>query len=83
MIKDGPGAYRMWMSSLPSLDGSFEDLVQHIYRFESADGIDWTRDPAPVVTFNERLRGTIYPFVMRDGGGLSCGTAAGMWTAKW
>ena len=77
VIRDGPGAYRMWMNSLPSPDGSFEDLVRHIYRFESTDGIHWTRDPEPVVTSNDKLRGTIYPYVMRDGDGYI------MWYGGW
>ena len=77
VIVDGPDAYRMWMNSVPSPDGSFEDLVRHIYRFESTDGIHWTRDPEPVVTSNEKLRGAIYPFVMRDG------DAYIMWYGAW
>ncbi len=77
VIKDGPGAYRMWMNSSPTPDGSFDDLVRHIYRFESTDGVEWTRDPEPAVSFNEKLRGTIYPFVMRDGDGYI------MWYGGW
>ena len=71
VIKDGPKAYRMWMNSSPTPDGAFEDLVGNIYRFESTDGLSWTRDPQPVVTANEKLRSVVYPFVVEDESGYT------------
>jgi hypothetical protein len=69
VIKDGPHSYRMWMGSARNPDERFGDLFENIYRFESADGVHWTRDPEPAVTANDRLWSVIYPFVMRDGDG--------------
>ena len=69
VIKDGPHAYRMWMNSSPSSDGTFDDLVGNIYRFVSTDGINWTRDPEPMLTANDKLRSVIYALVMQLGDG--------------
>ena len=67
VVKDGPGAYRMWMNSSPQPTGAFDDLVSYIYRFVSSDGIQWTRDAEPVVTTDETHHSVVYPFVLRDG----------------
>lgn len=69
VIKDGPNAYRMWMNSSPSPGGEFGNLVGNIYRFESTDGLRWTRDPEPVITTSDKLRSVIYPFVLQDDSG--------------
>lgn len=71
VLKDGPGIYRMWMNSAPDLDGEFSDLVGNVYRFESPDGIVWTRDPKPVLTANDTLRSVVYPFVLRHNRGYT------------
>jgi len=65
VLKDAPGAYRMWMGAAPEPGGTFDDVVGSIYRFTSPDGLHWTRDAEPVVTANEELRSVVYPFVLQ------------------
>jgi hypothetical protein len=67
VLKDGPGAYRMWMNSAPEPGGSFQELASHIYRFESEDGVHWKRDVSPAVTAGGALHSVVYPFVLRTG----------------
>lgn len=64
VVRDGSDAYRMWMCSSPDPDGNFGDLVGHIYRFESTDGIQWTRDPKPMLTAPASHQRVVYPFVI-------------------
>lgn len=71
VMKDGPGAWRMWMNSARDPDGGFEKRASHIYRFESADGLSWRRDPEPMLSATETRRSVIYPWVMRDRGGYT------------
>lgn len=71
VVKDGPNAYRMWMCSSPKTDGEFGDLVGNIYRFESTNGIDWTRDETPVVSATDSHQSMVYPFVMQDASGYT------------
>ena len=69
VVKDGPGAYRMWMCSDPGAGEEFGGLCGNIYRFTSADGLDWKRDPEPMLTATETRRSVIYPFVMQGDDG--------------
>lgn len=66
VLKDGPGAYRMWMNSSPHPDGSLGDLAGNIYRFVSPDGLRWTRDPEPAVTADDAHRSVVYPYVVKN-----------------
>ena len=66
ILKEGPGAYRMWMNSAPTPEGDFQELVANIYHFESSDGLVWRRDPEPVVTPNDKRLSIVYPFVLRQ-----------------
>ncbi|MDP6778798.1 MAG: hypothetical protein QGI83_18740 [Candidatus Latescibacteria bacterium] len=60
--------WQMWMNSMAEPDGDFASLVSSIYRFESPDGLTWTRDPEPAVTANDALRSVVYPFVVESEG---------------
>ena len=71
VLKDGPNAYRMWMNSMPAPGGEFGDLVGSVYRFESTDGVNWTRDPEPVLTASGKLRSVVYPFVLQHDDGYT------------
>ena len=62
------GGYTMWMNSAPDPDGEFASLAANIFRFTSDDGIEWTRDPEPVVTAGGPTRSNVYPFVINDSG---------------
>jgi len=71
-VHETAGGYEMWANSAPGPDGpdgehSLSDIVQFIYRFESPDGIDWTRDPEPAVTTSGRVRSLVYPEVVDTG----------------
>jgi hypothetical protein len=69
VLQDGPNSYQMWMNSMPKPGGRFIDLVTHIYRFTSSDGLHWNRDPTPAVSPTETHRSAVYPFVMREKNG--------------
>ena len=71
VMKDGPNAYRMWMCSSPHPEGDFGDLVSHIYRFVSSDGLNWTRDPEPMLSATKTHRSVIYPCVLQDESGYT------------
>ena len=71
VMKDGPNAYRMWMCSSPHPGGDFGDLVSHIYRFVSSDGLNWTRDPEPMLSATKTHRSVIYPCILRDESGYT------------
>lgn len=71
VLKEKPGAYRMWMNAAPDPDGDFRAAARHIFGFSSADGLVWRRDPKPAVCADERLRSVVYPFVHRNGSDLT------------
>jgi hypothetical protein len=60
--------YQMWMNSMSESGGEFASLVSSIYRFESPDGLNWTRDPDSAVTTTDRLKSVVYPFVLESDG---------------
>ena len=62
------GGYTMWMNSAPEPDDEFARLAANIFRFSSSDGLEWTRDPDPVVTAGGPTRSNVYPFVFKDRG---------------
>ena len=63
VLKEGPRRYVMWANAdgdpppdgwLPTIPGSARhDLGESIYRFVSADGLQWERDEAPALTSEE------------------------------
>eukprot|EP01046_Picozoa_sp_COSAG06_P043039 COSAG06_NODE_5578_length_3391_cov_1.563791_5_plen_435_part_00 len=63
VLKEGPRCYVMWANAdgdpppdgwLPTIPGSARhDLGESIYRFASADGLQWERDTAPALTSEE------------------------------
>ena len=57
--------YRMWMCSKPDPAEEFGALAGNIYRFESADGIAWTRDEQPMLTATGRQQRVVYPSVLK------------------
>ncbi len=67
VLRAGRG-WQMWMNSMAEPDGDFASLVSSIYRFESSDGLTWTRDPGPAVTATGTLGSVVYPFVLKSGG---------------
>jgi len=77
VIKEGPGRYRMWMGSIPAAEqpefkthGNIYDaaLYQNIYEFRSSDGIQWKREPQPMMRPSGRVNTVVYPFVLNEGG---------------
>jgi hypothetical protein len=70
VLKDGPHSYQMWMNSRPTPDGSSKDLCRNIYRFESADGLQWKRDDKPVVS-TQKMQLIVYPSVLKDESGYT------------
>jgi len=65
VLPDPAGGWLMWANSAPKPADSFQELVRHIYRFTSPDGLNWTRDSRPAVTPSRGLHSVVYPFVLR------------------
>ena len=65
VLKDSHNAYRMWMNSKPTADGTSKDLCRNIYRFTSPDGLQWQRDDQPVVS-TEKQQLIVYPCVLQS-----------------
>jgi hypothetical protein len=65
VIRQAPDRYVMWMNSAPTPDVDFGVMVANIYRFTSADGLAWTRDPAPAVTADDVCQSVVYPCVVQ------------------
>ena len=82
VIKDGPGAYRMWMGAAP--DWKDAEVTDAVFRFVSTDGLAWKRDPEPVITAedDDRIGSVVYPFVLQTEDGYvmwySCHVAGGI-----
>lgn len=69
VLRDGDG-YAMWSGSAPSQNAEdFTDIVTHIYRFTSDDGLTWRRDEEPCLTPGGEIESTVYPCVHRDDDG--------------
>ena len=66
VIKEGPGAYRMWMGSRPDPTGDSGDLFSNIFEFTSVDGIHWQRKKKPAIQPSGKIRTAIYPFVLKE-----------------
>jgi sucrose-6-phosphate hydrolase SacC (GH32 family) len=66
VLKDGPNSYHMWMNSAPEADDDFRAMARYIYHFTSTDGLNWNRDPEPVVRANETQRSIVYPYVLQN-----------------
>ena len=60
------GTYRMWMGSRPSPESKWDDLYKNIYEFRSADGIEWKRNEAPLVSADEKVMSCVYPCVYQE-----------------
>jgi len=61
VMKDGPGRYVMYANA-------GRKVVGGIYKFTSADGLQWERGKAPLIRPSNGLRSVVYPWVLRDGG---------------
>ena len=73
VLKNDDGSYQMWMGARPSRPPASEDrkaVTKNIFRFESGDGLVWTRDPEPAVATNED-RIIVYPCVVRNESGYT------------
>ena len=70
VLKDSHNAYRMWMISKPTKDGTSKDLCRNIYRFTSSNGLQWQRDEKPVVS-TEKMQLIVYPCVLQNGSGYT------------
>lgn len=73
-VRPTEGGYEMWANSAPGPDGpeapeTLSDIVQFVYRFESDDGVEWTREDEPAVTTGGRVRSVVYPEVVETDSG--------------
>ncbi len=66
------GGFVMWMNSQPDAEhDSYKTIAQAVYRFESDDGLHWTRDAEPMLVPSGGLQTIVYPFVLQDGSDLT------------
>jgi predicted GH43/DUF377 family glycosyl hydrolase len=73
-VRETDEGYEMWACSAPDPDDPARnegrsDIVQYIYRFESPDGIEWTREDEPAVTTGGRVDSVVYPEVVETDDG--------------
>jgi hypothetical protein len=76
-----PWPDRGWVALGEKVGGASPGLVGvggNLFRFTSADGLEWARDATPTLTAAELgLRSIIYPFVLRGGLGPAAGATSG------
>jgi hypothetical protein len=73
-VRETESGYEMWACSAPDPDDprrneGRSDIVQYIYRFESPDGLEWTREDEPAVTTSGRVDSVVYPEVVETDSG--------------
>ena len=66
-VRKEKGRFRMWMNARPKQTDSFAVGYRHVYEYESADGIAWTRREKPAIVAGGITQSCVYPCVLKVG----------------